>query len=101
MDSLIIYQIKASSYTCAVSNESHHDNEVAPLRLVVRLLEYGLEEEGVLGEALHGTDQDVQKAEAVAVLLGLAPLKESRGNALTSLAYYSDFYLYSVKSVSF
>ncbi len=52
----------------------HHEYEVAPRPVVVGLLENRPDEEGVLCESLHGPNQDVKEAEAVAVALGLAPL---------------------------
>ena len=55
-----------------------HDDEVVPLPLVVRLLEDGLQEEGVLGQPLHRPHQDVEEAESVAILLRLAPLQRKK-----------------------
>ena len=52
---------------------SYHEYQVVPRQPVVRLLEDGLEQQRVLGQPLHGPHEDVEEAEAVAVLLRLAP----------------------------
>ena len=54
---------------------THHEHEVIPLLFVFGLLEDGLQQERVLGQPLHGPDQNVQKPESVAITLSLTPLK--------------------------
>ncbi len=53
-----------------------HEHDVGLLHLVVGLFEDGLEQERVLGEPLQGPHEDVEQAQAVAVPLSLAPLKQ-------------------------
>lgn len=58
---------------------SYHFGENRLLHFGVRLLVDGLEEEGILGEPLHGLDEDVHEAEAVAIPLRFAPLPNVQG----------------------
>ena len=53
-----------------------HQDEIGSGPLVLRLLEDGPQQQRVLGQALHGADQDVQEAKAVAVALRLTPLRK-------------------------
>lgn len=54
------------------------------------LLEYGLEEERVLGEALHGLNQDVHQAQSLALLLRLTPLQQEKGKGLIKGSWMFD-----------